>query len=444
MTRRPLPTPRDRSGRFVNWARTASSGPLTWQLPAAEGDVVEAVRRARSDGRRIRVVGAGHSWSGINLPDDVAMSLDRMPAQVVVDRDRSLVTVGAGMRLRDLSAALAAQGLSLPIVGSIQSQSVAGAIATGTHGSSLVHGNLSSLVSGLHLVTGRGEVLHVDAADERLDAARVHLGALGVVTQVTVPVRPARLLQQTVAHVPVAEVAAALPDIARSAEYVKVWWLPHAPTAQVVSYSDTDRPATRRPSAATVRWVDERVMHRFLFPALVGLQNRRPAVTTPFNTWLSRRYLGRPVQVGADALMLNTPMPLRHREAEAALPLDAAPDALTEVLSLFRGGRPAVTFPLEIRFVRGDRGWLSPAYGVDTCQIGAYAVEGPDCSSYLQGFWAVMREHNARPHWGKEMDHGADDLRALYPRFDDFRALRDELDPDRVFGGAFHARVLGD
>jgi FAD/FMN-containing dehydrogenase len=185
-------------------------------------------------------------------------------------------------------------------------------------------------------------------------------------------------------------------------------------------------------------------MHRYVFPALVRWQNRRPAITTGVNTWLAQRYLGRPVQVGPDVLMLNTPMPLRHREAEAALPLPAAPDAVRAVLDLFRAGRPAVTFPLEIRLVRGDAGWLSPAYGADTCQIGAYAVEGPDCSSYLREFAAVMRELGARPHWGKEMDHDAAALRPLYPRYDDFVALRDALDPDRVFGGPFHARVLGD
>lgn len=441
---RPLPTPRDRASRFVNWARTTSTGGLTWQLPADEVDVVDAVRSARTGGRRIRLVGAGHSWSGVNVPDDIAMSLDRMPQTVQVAADRQSVTVGGGVRLRDLSAALASDGLVLPIVGSIQSQSMAGAIATGTHGSSLGHGNLSSLVTSMRVVTGTGEVVDVPGGDERLDAMRVHLGALGVVTRVTVPVRPARRLCQTVTDVPVADVPALLPEVAHSADYVKVWWLPHAPMAQIVRYADTDAPITRRPSAATARWIDERVMHRFVFPGLVAFQRRRPGITVACNTFLSRRYLGRPTQVGPDALMLNTPMPIRHRETEAALPLDRAPDATAQVLGVFRAGRPAVTFPLEIRFVRADGGWLSPAAGADTCQIGAYAPEGPDCSSYFRDFWSVMRPLGARPHWGKEMDHDAAALRPLYPRYDDFVALRDALDPDRVFGGPFHARVLGD
>jgi FAD/FMN-containing dehydrogenase len=103
-----------------------------------------------------------------------------------------------------------------------------------------------------------------------------------------------------------------------------------------------------------------------------------------------------------------------------------------------------VSFPLEIRVVRGDASWMSPAYGADTCQIGAYSTNGPDCTSYFDAFWGVMRSLGARPHWGKELDHTAAELRPLYPAFDRFLALRNELDPDRIFGGDFHRRILGD
>ncbi|MDT7544651.1 MAG: hypothetical protein QOE99_761 [Actinomycetota bacterium] len=435
--------PRHRSGRFVNWARTETSQPAEWCLPTSEREVVELVERVATRGGTVRVVGAGHSWSRIAAPDDVAMSLDALNGPVELDAARQTVTVPGGMRLRDLSAVLLRSGLSLPIVGSIQAQSVAGAIATGTHGSSLAHGNLASLVTAMRLVTGTGEVLDIGPDDPRLDGVRVHLGALGVVTRVTLRVRAASRMHQSVEHVPVGEVADALPEIAASAEYVKVWWLAHAGTAQVIRYVRTDEDATRRPSAATSRWIDERVMHRSIFPALVALQHRRPTITAGVNERLSRIYLGAASQVGQDGLMLNTPMPMRHRETEAAVPMAKATEAVRRVLELFHGGRPAVSFPLEIRFVRGDETWMSPAYGGDTCQIGAYSTDGPDCTSYFDAFWRAMRPLGARPHWGKEMDHTAAELSPSYPDFARFGALRDELDPQRVFGGAFHRRVLG-
>jgi FAD-linked oxidoreductase len=441
--RRQLPTPRDRSGRFVNWSGTESSTPSAWLLPTSEAEVLRQVGAAAEQGRRIRVVGAGHSFSPLAVPEDQAMSLDRLEGPILIGHDRRTVTVPGGVRLRDLSATLLRAGLSLPIVGSIQAQSVAGAIATGTHGSSLAHGNLATLVTSLRLVTSSGEVLQLDEGDERLHGARVHLGALGVVTAVTLRVREAVRLHQRVEHVPVEAVAAALPRIAASADYVKVWWLPHAPVAQVVRYAVTNDPTTRRLSPATQRWVDENLMHRVVFPAMIRRQHRRPEVTAGINRRLAKVYLGAASQVGQDSLMLNTPMPVRHRETEAALPLTAAAQALDQVLAIFRDGRPAVNFPLEVRFVRGDDSWLSPAYGADACQIGAYTTDGPDCASYFDAFWKVMRPLGARPHWGKELDFDAAELRAAYPEFDRFLALRDTLDPARVFANAFQRRVLG-
>ena len=279
--------------------------------------------------------------------------------------------------------------------------------------------------------------------DDRLDGVRVHLGALGVVTQVTLRIRPASRLHQSIEHVPIEAVPDALASIASSAEYVKVWWLPHAPLAQVVRYTRTTDPLTRRPAVSTRRWIDERIMHRWIFPPLVALQQRHPGLITQINTRLSRVYLGAASQVGPANLMLTTPMPLRHCETEAAVLMTRAGTALKAVVELFSHGRPAVNFPLEIRFVRGDDMWVSPAQGADTCQIGAYSTDGPDRRDYFEGFWQVMRALGARPHWGKELDHGPAELRQLYPNFDRFLQLRQAVDPQRVFGSDARTQMLG-
>jgi L-gulonolactone oxidase len=416
---------------------------VRWHLPTREADLRRVIEDAANRGRRLRIVGAGHSFSRIAVPDTEAVSLDAWAGAAVIDRARGVVTVPAGMRLRELSAALLREGFSLPIVGSIQAQTIAGAIATGTHGSSLQHGNIAGLVTGLRMVTGTGDVLAIGEEDERLDGARVHLGTLGAVTEVTLRIIPAGRLHQTIEHLPIEEVPGALASLASSGEYVKVWWLPHAPLAQVVRYTRTTEPVTRWPSAVTRRWVDERIMHRWVFPAMVALQHRRPALTATMNARLSRVYLGAASQVGQDTLMLNTPMPMRHRETEAALTLRKAGKALEDVLDLFHDGWPAANFPLEIRFVRGDDMWMSPAQGADTCQIGAYSTDGPDRRGYFERFWQVMRPLGARPHWGKQFDHDAAELRSLYPNFDRFLKLRDIIDPQRVFGSDTHQRMLG-
>jgi L-gulonolactone oxidase len=424
---------------FRNWAGTLSSVPSLWLRPQTEADVVSAVRATRYAGKRLRVVGAGHSFSTAAVPDDRAMTLDEVSG--VVDLTGNRVTVRAGTRLRDLSAALLAQGLTLPVVGSIQAQSVAGATATGTHGSSLVHGNLATLVTAMRLVDGRGDVVVLDEDDPRLPGARVHLGALGVVTELTLRVEPAFRLRQVVEDVDVHGLGRRLVEVARSAEWVKVWWLPQAPTAQVVRYERTTDAASTRPSAAALRAVDERVLHRWVFPAMVRFQHRRPDLVPAINTRLASVYLGPSGLVGPSSLMLNTPMPVRHRETEAAVPLEAAGEVVDRVVRRVQQDRIAANFPLEVRFVRGDDGWLSPASGTDTCQLGAYTTDGPDCERYFQGFWEEVGP--ARPHWGKELHQTAEDLAPHYSRWDDFLALRAAFDPDRVFDGPFLRQVLG-
>ena len=423
---------------FVSWSRVVRTEPVQWHAPATEDELAELVRSAR----RVKVVGSGHSFSAIAAPEERGIRLDRMTGVVQLDTTDRLVTVKAGTRLRDLSKALLAHGWTLPIVGSIQAQTVSGAIATGTHGSSLVHGNLATLVHSLRLVDGRGALVTLDPYDPRLDGARVHLGALGAVTEVVLRVEPAFRLRQEVVHVPVREVDVAA--AARSAEYVKVWWLPGTTHAQVVRYTRTEEGITRRPSARTLRWVDDHVMHQALFPLLVRGQHRFPRSTARTNQRLMRAYLGPALQVAQSSLLLNTPMPVRHRETEAAVPLEQAQEAYDRVVDLVLGEGLAANFPFEVRFVRKDRSWLSPAYGADTCQIGAYTTDGPDRERYFAGFWERMAGLDARPHWGKELHHTAAHLAPLYRRFPDFLALRDELDPDRVFDNAFLRQVLGD
>ncbi len=443
LTSRRLAPPRDREGRFVNWAGTVVTRPSAWHEPRSSDEIVELVQAAARAGHKLRVVGAGHSWSAIAAPEQLAVSLDRHAGIVAVHEGRRVVTVRGGTRLRDLNARLAELGLALPIVGSVAQQSVAGAIGTGTHGSSLAHGNLASLVEELELVTGTGERLALAAGDERLDGARVHLGALGVITQVTLRVEPAFRVAESIEAVPLARVIGSLAAIARSAEYVKVWWFPHTHSANVHRYQRTLDAASLRPSPATLRWIDENVLHARMFPWLVAVQRRRPDWVPACNRAIARSY-ARPVRVGRSDLMLSTPMPFQHRETEAALPLASSDEAFDRLVRLVERERLRVNMPLELRFVRGDAGWLSPASGADTCQIGAYAGSVPDVDRYFSGFWRELRPLAARPHWGKELDHHHDELRPLYPHWQRFAALRDRLDPGRILSTPFQVRILGD
>jgi L-gulono-1,4-lactone dehydrogenase len=163
----------------------------------------------------------------------------------------------------------------------------------------------------------------------------------------------------------------------------------------------------------------------------------------PWNRAMMRTFLEKPRRVGPSEAMLTTPMPVRHRETEAVVALAAAGEAFDRLVRLIDTEAVRVNFIVELRFVRGDEGWLSPAQGDDVVQLGAYAGQTPEVDRYFAQFWRQMRELGARPHWGKEMDHDAEEIRALYPFASRFEALRDELDPGRVFTNEFLDRVLG-
>lgn len=409
--------------QFVNWARTVSTRPREYHAPASEAELCETLGRATG---RVRVVGAAHSWSRINAPEDLWLSLDRMTG-VKLEGDRAIVA--GGTRLLELIAALDQAGMALPIVGSISTQSIAGAIATGTHGSSLQHGNLASLVSALRIVTPTVHSLTTEGP-------RVHLGALGVVTEVTLRIEPAFSLVETVESITLPALVTRVADIARSAEYVKVWWMPNAPSAQVFRYERTRADARGRP--ALRRRIDN-ALHRAVFPLVARL-----GATRLFNAAVTRgvvRSFHTGTRIGPSWLMLATPMPFRHRETEAVVPMAHAGEAIERLWAAQGRAKLRVNFPLEIRFVRGDRAWASPACGGDVCQIGAYAQGKVE--PYFGLFWREMRAMNARPHWGKEMDHTYRELAPLYPDLEHFRALRRDLDPDGRFSSSFHDRVLG-
>lgn len=427
---------------FVNWAGTVISKPNAWHVPDSDDEICELVRRAAANGGHVKVVGAGHSWSPIAAPHDIALSLDRRSGIISHDAVRSEVVVRAGTRLRDLNAALAARGLALPIVGSIAEQAIAGAIATGTHGSSLVHGNLASLVTGIRLVDGRGEVVELAHDDPRLLGARVHLGALGVLCTVTLRVVPSFRLAEDIEPIPVSAAIEQIEAIAHSAEYVKIWWIPHTPTALVYRYHRTDEPESQRPHPQTLRFLDEKLGQRVLFPLLTRIQRRFPSTIPTLNHWTGKT-LVRPRLVGPSSLMLSTVMPIRHRETEAAIPLSLASEAFDRTVHLLKQESWHANFPLELRFVPRDDAWMSPAYGRDTCQIGAYTTQLRDTDAFFAGFWRALAPLLPRPHWGKEHAYTTDDLRPLYPAFDRFLALRDELDPQRTMDSPHLQRILG-
>jgi len=422
---------------FRNWSRRHCCAPAAWAHPSTDDEIVALVKAANDSGRTVKVVGAGHSFSAIAMTDGVLVSLDRMDRVVSVDVQRGLVRVQAGMRLRDFNRALAEHGLSLPIVGSIAEQSLGGLVATGTHGSSLRHGNLATLIVAMRLVSGTGEVVELPEGDPRLLGARVNLGALGIVTEVTLRVESMFAVAEESVPMGFEAALAAFPAFIRDHEYAKLWWLPHTDAALLFRGDRVTEPSN---ISAVQRWIDEHIVNAWVFPAVLWLGNKFPSLIPPLNRVTGAVYFQRRRTVGPPASVLGLAMPPRHFEAEWAVPLAHGAEALRRVRDLAEGLR--VNFILEARVVRGDDNWLSPAYGRDTIQIGTYITNPADRAAFFAGAEAIFADYGGRAHWGKENTLSRAEAERLYPRFADFRDLVGVMDPRGTLRNAVLQRLL--
>ena len=441
-----------------NWSRVHRFRPYAVHHPSSEDEVAEILRAAAALGHRVKVIGAGHSWSDAAVTSGHLLNLDHMNRVLEVDRERARVTVEAGMRLYQLNDILAAHGLALPVLGSVSQQSVAGAIATGTHGSGVGFGCISSGVLGLRLIRADGEPVDIGEDDaEMLSAARVHVGALGVVTRVTLQCEPAFNLRERVTVVDLDDALARMDEIATGGEHVKLWWLPHTHAVRISTLDRTDEPpdapgplvrvAEGALQLGTGRAIDlpaavDTFLNERAFAGMLSLSARRPAMTPAINKLIAKAYFSPGRRVARGDRVFNLTMPPIHREAEFGVPRKRTADALAGLAELIDRERLYVNFIVEVRFVAADDIMLSGAYGRDSCQLGAYIGDCRSCEPYFRGIEELCRPMGGRPHWGKEFLATRDELREAYPMFDRFDAIRRELDPDGLFENDFIRRVF--
>ncbi|QDG53529.1 FAD-binding protein [Persicimonas caeni] len=427
---------------FCNWAGNQTCRPAGIHMPSSEAEFVELVRLVRARGQTLRVVGAGHSWSGIACTDGHLVSLDRMAEVLELDADAGTVTVEAGVRLHALVDYLLERGMALPNLGSVAEQSVAGVISTGTHGTGVGIGNLSSMVESLRLVTGTGDIVEVDRESDPalFAAARVGLGSLGIITAVTMRCVPAFNLYERSWTLRFDEALCQMQSLVDRHDHIKFWWLPHTGRIQVFAADRTPREPTR---VKLMHRIDDSGLLKPVFAGVLGLGGRYPEMIPALNWLVAATYFADYELVDRSHRVFNLPMPPSHLEAEFGFAREDAESALEQMRALIEWDQIRVNFITEVRFVAADDIWLSPAYGRESCQLGAYIGETPQWRSYFEGVEQIAWRMGARPHWGKTFFAGAEQMREVFPHFDDFLEVRERIDPDRVFSNAFTRRVLG-
>jgi len=340
------------------------------------------------------------------------------------------------------------KGFNLPITGSVTAQSIAGAMSTGTHGSSMIHGNLATLAQRIRIVDGLGGVRDVCTTDPLFPAVSLSAGCLGIITQVTLRIVPAFGLFEESFAMPWDDLLEQAAELASSAEFVKFWWIPGSPTVQVFRYSRTDDHAAVKRGArirAVERWIDTNVVHAAVLPLATRLSILVPSFIPVLNKIVDSLVLTDSRKFGPPELMLTTPMPLLHRETEYALHVDQTVEAMRRLRHIIESAQLRVDLIAEIRFVAADNKWLSVDFGRPSVHVGAYTIYESDADVYFSAFEEAMLELGGRPHIGKEANLGFARLRDLLPceNVERFLAAAQELDPRGLFTNSWSALALG-
>jgi FAD-linked oxidoreductase len=432
---------RRRPGLWQNWARTEAAFPTRVHEPAGIDELRRTVLEVAGRRERLTLIGSGHSWSPVARPDSHALSLARHTGVEAVDPEAGAVTVRAGTRLRDLSESLAGRGLALSVLGTTAAQTVAGAIATGTHGSSARLGSISTQARTLEVVAAEGQVLSISDRQhsDLLPAARASLGLLGVVSSVALACEPAFNVRLVERPGPLDAVLADLERLLAEHDYFKFWWWPHTTAAKTWEY---DRTNERDQTGRLGRFVADELL--FVYPAWAGLRvgsvfpDKIPHLTR-FFTDVFNRHRSR---VDRSDHAFTFPVPIRHSEMEYGIPGHEAAAAVRALRELIERERHLVDMVVEVRFSPADDVWLSPAYERETCYVGTLAYRPQGAEHYFRSVERLMRSFGGRPHLGKLHYLDAEELALAYPRLGDFLEVRRKLDPERLFGNRYLDALL--
>ncbi|MGA8987369.1 D-arabinono-1,4-lactone oxidase [Aeromicrobium sp.] len=427
---------------WTNWSRSEQTHPVRIVHPASTAEVVGLVREATTAGLTIKAVGASHSFTAIGATDGILLRLGRMNRILAHDSDSRRVRVEAGISLHELNPKLKVLGLALPNLGDVDPQSVAGAVSTGTHGTGARLFGISAAVVGVQLVTADGEVLEIDENHRWFGASRVSLGALGIVTEVTLQCVPAFLLHAREAPMALPEVLQRVDSLVAENDHFEFYWFPHTEKALTKCNNRVADGTPRRPVSRFRHWLDDEFLSNTAFEGINRVVARKrswiPRVNAIAGSALSAREY-----VDDSYNVFVSPRTVRFRESEFALPREALPSVLRELGQWFEAGHEKVSFPIEVRFTAADDVWMSTGHERDNCYVAVHQYWRTDYRSYFAAAQDIFTAHGGRPHWGKIHSLGASYFAQAYSRFDDFVQVRDELDPERTFSNAYLDRVLG-
>ena len=429
------------SKTWSNWAGNQVAHPVAISHPTSEAEVSEIVRSAAEAGHTVKVAASGHSFTSAALTSGHLMSIEKMSGILAIDREKNQVRVAAGTNLNDFNRLLDAEGLAMANLGDIAYQTVAGAISTSTHGTGTRLTGLAAQVVGMRIVKGDGSIIEcsTDVHPEILDVARVSVGALGAITECTIQVVPAFGLRAREEPMKLDSLLPQIHELADANDHFEFFWIPH--TKWALTKRNNRTTDALQPLPRVKGWIEKTFMENYAFGALCRVGKLRPALIPRLATALpssgSREYVDKSFKI------FSSPRLVKFYEMEHAIPAEAVVPALTDIRSMIERKGYLLNFPVEVRFTDADDVPLSTSYGRKSAYIAVHVFKGMEHEAFFRDVEDIMRSYDSRPHWGKIHHREAEELSRLYPRWNDFLQLRDEMDPNRVFSNEYTKKVFG-
>ncbi len=396
-------------GHWRNWVGNQSCIVRHRGAPESEAELAEMVREATAQGLNVRCAGSGHSFTPVALTSGLQLTLSSMQGVVNIDSTRKRVAVKAGTTINQLGKVLKENGLSLINQGDIDSQALAGALTTGTHGTGARLGNMASQIVGMRLVQPDGSILVVDeTTPDLLEAARVSVGMLGVISEITLQAMENYNLHEKLWRCTFDEMIEQHDELAAKHRHFGFFWCPVPESRHCYCLPDTASVSTTDKTSDVCEM------------KVIDITEEAP------------------MERGFEKIAYSSEIyPIEYvpnfHELEYAVPVAHGKEAVKAVRKLMLEKHPTCIYPIEYRFTAGDTGWISPFFEQDSITLSVSGEPGTDYWEYLKDVDTILRQYGSRPHWGKLHFLGAEDVTALYPRAGDFRALRAKVDPEGRF-----------
>ncbi len=423
---------------FTNWAKNVQSVAANFFQPETEEEIITVVKNYP----KIRMVGTGHSWSGICATNEALLNLDNYNKITKIDKALKLVTVQAGIKLWHLNNLLDKEGLALLNLGSIDQQSIAGAISTGTHGSGIQFQILGSQMVEFSLIKADStkQIIHKEKDTDLFNACVVNLGCLGVISEITLQVTDAFTLHDYTTTLPFDEVIDKLDDYLKDNDHFKLWWLPPCKDIIVFRYRRTHE----KPNDSKLRvFLKDHLLSVIIYRFLVFVAKLFPFIAKPLNTMLTWNMKGPLDRIEKSYKVYVVPEPPLHRETEWTFEISKAKEILRAYNNFITENKYNLNFIQEIRFTKGDDFWLSGCYKRDAIWLGLYNYAHEKWDKVLPEYEAFAKKYNGRPHWGKEFTMDKNYLHQQYEKMADFKKLKEEMDPSGKFENKFISDLLG-